>query len=120
MSFDRLVSLISAITAFAGLLAVAYQIREGTRQRTSDSLVKILDNNRELITLGFSHPQLFEILAGDKNADPIWTQRYLQLWLNQFSLVFSFLERSILRGEATDNLERDLTEFMKMPKMRKH
>jgi len=120
MSFDHFISLFSASISFVGLVFVGIQLRDATRQRTSDSLVKILDVNRELITLGFSHPQLFVILTGDKDADPVWTQRYLQLWLNQFSLVYSYLQHSVLQGEAKDNLERDLSEFMAMANMRKH
>jgi hypothetical protein len=120
MTTDQYIALFSATVSFVGLIFVGLQLRDATRQRTSDSLVKVLDINRELITLGFSHPQLFEILTGDKNANPVWTQRYLQLWLNQFSLVYSYLQHSVLRGEAKDNLERDLSEFMTMPNMRKH
>jgi hypothetical protein len=120
MTTDQYIALFSATVSFVALIFVGVQIRAATRQRTSDSLVKILDVNRELITLGFSHPELFEILTGDKNPNPVKTQRYLQLWLNQFSLVFSYLQHSVLRGEAKDNLERDLSEFMTMPNMRKH
>jgi hypothetical protein len=120
MTTDQYIALFSATVSFIALIFVGVQIRAATRQRTSDSLVKILDTNRELITLGFSHPQLFEILTGDKNPNHVFTQRYLQLWLNQFSLVYFYLQNSVLQGEAKDNLERDLSEFMTMPNMRKH
>ena len=53
MTLDHWVSLFSASISFIGLLFVAVQIRDSTRQRKSDSLVKILDTNRELIVLGF-------------------------------------------------------------------
>ena len=120
MTLDQGIAVFSATVSFVGLVFVGVQLRDGTRQRMSDSLVKILDINRELITLGFSHPQLFEILAGNKDADPVWTQRYMQLWLNQFSLVHSYLEHSMLGKEARANLERDLSEFMATPNMRRH
>jgi hypothetical protein len=120
MTFDHLVSLFSATISFAGLIFVALQLRDSTRQRRSDSLVKILDINRELISLGFSHPQLFGILADEANANPLWTQRYLQLWLNQFSLVHSYLEHSMLGGEVRGNLLRDISEFMLNANVRKH
>ena len=120
MTLDQCIALFSASVSFVGLVFVGLQLRAGTKQRTSDSLVKILDTNRELITLGFSHPHLFEILANEKETDPIWTQRYLQLWLNQFSLVYSYLQNSVLKGEAKENLERDITDFMASGNMRKH
>ena len=120
MTLDHWVSLFSASISFIGLLFVAVQIRDSTRQRKSDSLVKILDTNRELIVLGFSHPPLFEILANGKDTNPIWTQRYLQLWLNQFSLVHSYLEHSMLGTEVRDNFRRDISEFMAMANMQTH
>ena len=120
MSLDQKIALFSAMVSFIGLVFVGLQLRAGTRQQMSDSLVKILDTTRELISLGFSHPKLFEILAGKKETDPILTQRYLHLWLNHFSLVHSYLEHSMLGAETRDNLERDLTEFMGMASMRKH
>ena len=120
MTTDQYIALFSASVSSVALLFLGLQLRDATRQRTSDSLVKILDTNRELITLGFSHPQLFEILTGDKDINHVFTQRYLQLWLNQFSLVFFYLQNSVLPGEAKENLERDLSEFMNMPNMCKH
>ena len=120
MTLDQCIALFSAGVSFTGLVFVGLQLRSGTKQRTSDSLVKILDTNRELITLGFSHPELFAILAGGTEADPIWIQRYLQLWLNQFSLVHSYIQNAILPREAKENLERDISEFMATPNMRKH
>jgi hypothetical protein len=120
MTLDQKIALLSSVIAFVGLIFVALQLRDSTRQRRSDSLVKILDINRELIALGFAHPTLFAILAGKDNTDPLWTQRYLQLWLNQFSLVHSYLEHSMLGGEVRDNLLRDISEFMLNDNVRKH
>ncbi len=120
MSLDHIVSIFSAAVSFIGLLFVALQIRASTRQRESDSLVKITDINRELLSLGFSHPQLFTIMEDGKTADPVWERRFLQLWLNQFSLVHSYLTQSVLRAELKENLERDLSDFMAMENMRRH
>jgi hypothetical protein len=120
MTLDQGIALFSATVSFIGLVFVGLQLRDATRQRTSDSLVEILDVNRELITLGFSHPQLFGILDDAKNADPIWEQYYLQLWLNQFSLIHSYLKESVLKGERRENLQRDLSDFMMMANMRRH
>jgi hypothetical protein len=120
MAWDHWVSLFSSAIAFVGLLFVARQIRDSTRQREMDSVVEILSINRELITLGFSHPQLFAILNDSKDANPIWEQYYLQLWLNQFALTHSYMTRSVLRGEFRENLTRDVTDFMAMQNMRRH
>jgi hypothetical protein len=120
MSLDHWVAVFSASISFAGLLLVVLQLRDNNRQRQSESLVEILDINRELLSLGFSHPQLFAILEDAKNADPVWERRYLQLWLNNFSLVHSYLTHSMLEGELRENLERDVADFMTMENIRKH
>ena len=119
MSFDPWVSLFSAAISFVGLLLVAVQIRDGTRQRESDSLVKIYDINRELLSLGFSHPQLFAILNDASHADPVWERRYLQMWLNQLSLIHTYVKRAAIRGELKDSLEQNVRDFMTMKNMRR-
>lgn len=120
MSFDQIVSLSSAFIAFAGLLLVAWQLRDGNKQQELASLVEIYDTNRELISLGFSHPQLFAILADTKDADLVWERRYLQLWLNQLSLINFYLRRSVCDNELKECLERSVTDFMLMENMRSH
>ena len=120
MSFDQIVSLSSALISFAGLLLVAWQLRDGNRQQELASLVEIYDINRELISLGFSHPQLFAILADTNDADLVWERRYLQLWLNQLSLIHSYLKRSVYDTELKECLARSVADFMLMENMRSH
>lgn len=120
MSFDQAVSLSSALIALVGLVLVAWQLRDGNKQQELASLVEIYDINRELISLGFSHPQLFAILRDTKDADLIWERRYLQLWLNQLSLIHSYLKRSVYDAELKECLERSVADFMSMENMRNH
>lgn len=120
MSFDQIVSLSSALISFVGLLLVAWQLRDGNKQQELASLVEIYDINRELISLGFSHPQLFAILRDTKDADLVWERRYLQMWLNQLSLIHSYLKRSVCDAELKESLERSLADFMMMENMQSH
>jgi hypothetical protein len=119
VSLDHFVSVFSAAISFAGLLLVAVQIRSATRQREAESLVKIYDINRELLSLGFSHPALFAILQDAPDSDPIWERRYLQLWLNQLSLIHLYLKRSFVDDELRRSLENCLADFMTFKNMRK-
>ena len=112
MSLDHFYTLI-------GLLAVAWQIREARLQRQAASLVEIYDINRELLILGFSNAELFAILNG-KSADPETERRYLQLWLNQLSLIHVYLRRSAVDADLADSLKREVTDFMEQPNMQKH
>jgi len=120
MSLDHWVAVFSASVSFVGLLLVALQLRDSTRQRELDSLVEVYDINRQLLSLGFSHPQLFTILDDAKNVDPVWERYYLQMWLNQLSLVHTYLQRSVVGGELRESLNRDLADFMIQQNMRRH
>ena len=120
MSLDHFVSVFSAAIAFVGLFLVAVQMRNATRQREADSLVRIYDTNRELLSLGFSHPPLFAILQDAEDVDPVWERRYLQLWLNHLSLLHFYLKRSVFHAELVDSETRALAEFMTFRNMRRH
>ncbi|HEV2691835.1 MAG TPA: hypothetical protein VG347_02965 [Verrucomicrobiae bacterium] len=120
MTLDSLVPFFSPAIGLAGFMVVIYQLRRGTKQRELDSLVKVYDINRQLITLGFSNHGLFDIMADAPDADPVLERRYLQLWLNQFSLIFSYMYESIFKRELKDSLTRDVSEFMMMENMQVH
>jgi hypothetical protein len=119
MPFDHAVALITAICAIISLVFVGVQMRDANRQRESDSLVKIYDINRQLLSLGFDHPKLFDIMNDAENADPVWERRYLQLWLNQFFLIHVFAGRSTIKGELRENLELNLSDSITMNNMRR-
>jgi hypothetical protein len=120
MSWDHWVSLFSSAISFFGLLLVARQMRGSTKQRESESLVKLYDINRDLISLGFSHHSLFQVLEDKKAADPLSQKRYLQLWFNQLSLTHVYLQHSVVQPELRESLERNLADFMLMENARQH
>jgi hypothetical protein len=117
---DQYIPLISAIIAFAGLVLVVLQLRDNAKQQTVNSLVGILDTNRKLISMGFSHTGLFGVLRDEKTVAPEWERYYLQLWLNQFSLLHTYFKNAIFRGEQKENLERELASFLAMKNMQHH
>ena len=120
MPLDQFLPFLSPAIAFAGFVVVIYQLRRGTKQRELDSLVRLYDINRQLITLGFSNRELFSILADADDADRTLERRYLQLWLNQFSLIYACMSYSVFQRELEDSLLRDVAEFMTMENMRRH
>lgn len=120
MSLDHGVALFSAFISFAGLLLVALQLRDSTKQRESESLVELYDINRQLLSLGFSHPSLFQILEDTKTADSLWEKRYLQLWFNQLSLTYTYMLRSVIQPELKESLERNVADFMLMQNAQTH
>ena len=127
MTFDHIVALLTV--AFAGigsavssigLIFVAIQLRDSNRQRETESIVKLYDVNRELITLGFSHPTLFLIMEDEPIADALVQKRYLQLWLNQLSLMHTFLQHAVVRTELQEELHRNLADFLSLENMQRH
>lgn len=119
MPLEQIVSLFSALISFVGLLLVVVQLRASTDQRKVESLLQVYGINREIITLGFSNPELFQILHG-KKADPLLERHYLQLWFNQFALIHSFYGRKFFPPEMQESLEQDIRDFLSQENMRRY
>ncbi len=120
VSADQWFTILSAFMSFVGLLFVAIQMRVATKQRKLEALHQASDVNRELLSLGFSHPPLFKILQDKKIADLEWERRYLQLWLNQLSVIHSHLRNGSFDTEFHDSLNRSISEFMELGNMQRH
>jgi hypothetical protein len=108
------------LLTFAGLLFVAWQIRDANKQSKLESQIRLYDVNRELISMGFSKPELFEVLKDEKKVDPTLERRYLQLWLNQLSLIFSLKAAGALQKDYQESCERDLRDMFELASMRRH
>ena len=105
---------------FVSVLIVAWQMREATKQSKLDSQIRLQDVNRELISLGFSRPELFEVLKDGKNVDPNAELYYLQLWLNQFCMFDALSRSDNLKPDVRESLEIDFRDMMGMENMRRH
>ncbi len=119
--FELKVTLDNLLT-FAGLVFVALQIRDATKQSKLGSQIQIQGINRELIAMGFSKPELFEIMdgKGTKKVNSMLERRYLQLWLNLLSLFHSLKEAGVLQKDYRESCERDLRDMFALPNMRRH
>jgi hypothetical protein len=117
--FELKVTLDNLLT-FVGLIFVAWQIREATKQSKLESQIRLQDVNRELISLGFSKPELFEVLKDGKNVDPNAELYYLQLWLNQFCMFDALSKSGNLKPDVRESLEIDFRDMMGMENMRRH
>ena len=117
--FELKVTLDNLLT-FVGLIFVAWQIREATKQSKLESQIRLQDVNRELISLGFSKPELFEVLKDGKNVDPNAELYYLQLWLNQFCMFDALSKSGNLKPDVRESLEIDFRDMMGMENMRRY
>src|SRR5437016_6124612 len=91
MSRETLNLVISGAALFVSLatfLFVVVQVRAYLRQLRFDSLSRILETNRELLVIGFEHPDLLSVLEGEPLQDSRRQKRYLQLWINQMNMMW--------------------------------
>jgi len=103
-----------------GLLVVIWQLRIANKQREMDALARIIDANRQLISLAFSQPKLLAILHDEPMRDAKLEHAFLQLWLNNFSMAHALIISSFLGRERRRNLQTGMSAFLKMAAMRKH
>ena len=120
ITWASLVPLASASISFVGLLLVFVQLRRGSKQREAQSLVQILDINRQLLTLGFSHPDLFKVLHDEPGVDAQREEHYMQLWFNQLSLAHFFLKQAALDPEFKECLLADFGYILEGANFRRH
>lgn len=120
MSVDQFVTIFSVTISFVGLLLVVIQLRDGTRQRKLESQIHLYDLNRELISLGFANPRLFDILKDAADVEPTLEQRYLQLWLNLYSLVHAFGQSGAIQKGVEESFVTDFRDVLRMKNMRRH
>ncbi len=119
MSLDNYIAIFAATVSFVGLLLVVVQLRDSTDQRRLESILQIYGVNREIITLGFANPELFQILHGQE-ADPLVERHYLQLWFNHFALIHNFKDRKFFPVDLRESLERDIRYFMEEDNAQRH
>ena len=117
--FELKVTLDNLLT-FAGLLFVAWQMRETNKQSKLESQIRLYDINRDLISLGFSKPELFKILQDEKGVDATLQRRYLQVWLNQLCLVDTFKRSGEFTKDVGESFDTDLRDMMLLENMRHH
>lgn len=117
-------SLLQTVGIIGGLILVMIQIhhstrqiRANTRQQELNSLIKVTDRNHQLLALGFDHPKLFDILEDEKSHNPKWERRYLQMWLNQLSLIHACQKTGQFDSEFTDSLNRDFGYILSLRNM---
>lgn len=114
------VATVSVSLSFLSLMLVVFQLQELTEQRKLESLMRLYDINRQLLTLGFSQPELFDILHDRPGADPMLERHYLQLWLNQVVLIFYIQKRGFFAPDLRVSWEADARDLLKQANLQRH
>jgi len=116
--FDYLPA-VAFVLSFISISLVLVQLNDQMKQRKIDADIRISDINRQLITLGFAYPALFGVLQGE-TSDPVAERRYLQLWFNQFDLIYTYKVRGLFSNEVRESLEHDIRDFLKPQNVQRH
>ena len=116
---SQYIAAVSLILSFVSISLVLIQLYDNIAQRRIDASIRISDINRQLVSLGFSHPALFAVLHGEPS-DPTVERRYLQLWFNQFLMVYTYQDRGLFKTEHRESLGRDIADFLKLQNVQLH
>lgn len=88
MEIPEYIAVISTVISLVGLAVVLMELRRNRHQSKTNALIKIYDISRQLLSMSFSHPELFALIENnDSNNNPT-ERRYLQLCFNQMTLIY--------------------------------
>ena len=110
---------VSLAVSFVSISLVLAQLYDHVANRKIEASIRISDINRDLVSLGFNHPELFGVLQGE-TGDPMVERRYLQLWFNQFLLVYTYQARGLFHTEHRESLRRDISDFLRLQNVQRH
>ena len=120
-------TIIAALALAVSLIVMFFNARQLSllmRQLRLDSLIKISDGNREIISLGFEKPELWKILYDSteipdaKNAEE--RKRYLQLWFNHMHVIWKAHELGLLDRHEWTACSIDIEDFLSIRSLRVH
>jgi hypothetical protein len=110
--------------ALAGIALTLAQLRLFRRQLKLDALLKIMDSNREIVTLGFEHPALWSAIEGETDTvlaeKAVTRRRYLQLWTNHMQIMWAARQLGLVSGREWQAYRQDLGEFLRTPALQQH
>ncbi|KAF0095638.1 MAG: hypothetical protein E1N59_1133 [Puniceicoccaceae bacterium 5H] len=101
-------------------MAVFLQLRYLVRQMRFDAFLEIQEATRELIQLGFDHPDLLAVLEQSKTRRKARERKYAQLWLNQLNLAFAAYRQKHVPRDLWRSFETNIRAFVQADLLRSH
>ena len=110
---------------FAALGAIGFtflQLLMLRRQLKLDALIRIMDSNRAIVTLGFDYPMVWAAMGDGPVPDDeaIVHRRYRQLWMNHMLIMWSAWRLGLVSGFEWEAYRQDMAEFMRSGSLREH
>jgi len=110
--------------ALGGIALTLVQLRLFRRQLKLDALIKIMDSNREIVTLGFASPTVWSLIEGESTTitaqEALARRRYLQLWTNHMQIMWAAWQLGLVSGREWHAYRQDLVEFLRTPVLQQH
>ena len=110
--------------AVAGIALTLAQLRLFRRQLKLDALIRIVDSNREVVSLGFEHPRVWTAMerSGEtvSSSEALVRRRYLQLWTNHMQIMWAAWRLGLVPEREWAAYRQDLGEFFRTPALREH
>lgn len=120
----QLVNAGGLFAAAAGIALTLAQLGLFRRQLKLDALIKIMDSNRQIVSLGFEHPDVWSSLEGETSAlqveEAMARRRYLQLWTNHMQIMWAAQQLGLVSEGEWQAYRQDLSEFLRSPSLQEH
>lgn len=122
--FGVLANLLAVVIATVGIMLTLVQLKLLRRQLKLDALMKVMDSNRQIVSLGFSNKKLWEsfyVQADLLNKDEQESRkRYFQLWLNHMQIMWKSHQSGLFTRAEWTAYQADMGDFLKLPALREH
>ena len=110
--------------ALAGIGLTLSQLRLFRRQLKLDALIRIMESNRKIVTLGFEYPPVWSLIEGESATitaqEALTRRRYLQLWTNHMQIMWAARQLGLVSEGEWQAYRQDLGEFLRSPALREH
>jgi hypothetical protein len=110
--------------ALAGIWLTFLQLLMFRRQLKLDALIRIMDSNRAIVSLGFDHPVVWAAMEEGTGAasgdESMAHRRYRQLWMNHMQIMWSAWRLGLVSGFEWEAYRQDMAEFLRARSLREH
>lgn len=124
MDTATIIAILALLISVVVTLFTERQVSLLNRQLRLDSLIKISDSNREIISIGFERPELWKVFYdSSKNDNGHQTEeikRYLQLWFNHMHIIWKAWSLGLLDKHEWAACRTDMLEFLAVDSLRQH
>lgn len=112
------------LVAAVGILITLAQLVLLRRQLRLDTLIKIIDSNRAIVSVGIDHPDVWPTLEENRQdslaARAEVRRHYLQLWINHMQLMWGAWRLGVVSREEWNVYRLDMADLLQLPSSREH